>query len=283
VSEQTGLERLRAKPVIDEIEPRSLELIKSQVAKDCTDGEVGYFLELAAHYDLDPFAKEIWCVKNRGRLLIMVGRDGLRKVAQRQGLRIDGDVVREHDDFGVGRNEHGRIVHHDYGKLADRGQIVGAWCEVTDMDGGSRGFFYAPLSEYKPIPTNEHSPWAKQTSVMILAAAERQALRQSTPLAGILAEGEDESAAAVSTGMGSGEPLGIPLPKAVEAVITRATQMGHAGLADRATIEVAIGGQPEEFVEDWVKSANVMLDTMEPTEAEVVEPIPGQEELNVDA
>lgn len=254
---ETGLERLQRVPIIDQIEARTLSLIKAQVAKDCTDAEVGYFLELAAHYDLDPFAREIWCVKNKSRLLIMVGRDGLRKIAQRQGLTIDGDVVRENDDFKVVRTEQGRAVHHTYGKLKDRGAIIGAWCEVRD-----RGFFFAPLSEYKPAGANEYSPWSKQTSVMILAAAERQALRQATPLGGLLVQGEEESAAAVGTGTGSGEPRGIDLGPEVERVLKRAAELGHAGLADRATAEVELEGQPEDFIADWVECANVELDAI---------------------
>src|SRR6185312_14774920 len=86
-----GLDRLQRRPVIDRIDQRTLDLIRRQVAPNCTNAEIGHFLELAAHYDLDPFAKEVWCAKNRdgSRLLIMVGRDGLRKIAQRQGMRID--------------------------------------------------------------------------------------------------------------------------------------------------------------------------------------------------
>jgi phage recombination protein Bet len=260
---EAGLERLNQKPIIDTMEPRALELIKSQVATNCSDGEVGYFLELAAHYDLDPFAREIWCIKNKGRLLIMVGRDGLRKIAQRQGLRIDCDVVRENDEFGVARGEDGRVVTHTYGKLAERGAIVGAWCEVTDTHGRPQGFFYAPLAEYRPANVNEHSPWAKQESVMILAAAERQALRQATPLGGMLAEGEMEPGPSVMAPVGDGSAQEIDLGPDVEAVIERATQLGHSFLSDRATLAVAIGGRGPDVVAKWVRDATAKLDEFE--------------------
>ncbi|MGH2875331.1 MAG: recombinase RecT, partial [Solirubrobacteraceae bacterium] len=114
-----GVARLQRPPVVNTIDEKTLALIASQIAPGCSRGEIGHFLELCAHYDLDPFAKEAWCAKGRGsdnaRLLIMVGRDGLRKIAQRQGLEIDGDVVRERDTFTVTRNaDRSRSIEHAY-------------------------------------------------------------------------------------------------------------------------------------------------------------------------
>jgi phage recombination protein Bet len=267
-TQEAGLDRLVRPPIIDRIDRQTLTLIRAQVAKNCTDAEVGYFLELAAHYDLDPFAREIWCAKDdkpNSRVLIMVGRDGLRKIAQRQGFSIDGDVVREKDEFRVQRTEHGRVIHHAYGMPAERGAIVGAWCQVTTIDGREHGYFFALLSEYRPSNVSQYSPWSKQTSVMILAAAERQALRQATPLSGLLAEGEDESAAAISTGHGDGSEPGwgatsVENAAAVEAIIERAQALGHAGLSDRATAQMTLSGQPDSVVAMWCARSEQELD-----------------------
>jgi hypothetical protein len=95
------------RPIIDVLEEtdagqRTLALLKSTVALKATNAEVGMFLELCQHYGLDPFAKEAWCaVSDKGtrKVLIMVGRDGLRKIAQRSGLIMDGDVIHEKDDL----------------------------------------------------------------------------------------------------------------------------------------------------------------------------------------
>lgn len=209
-----GLERLQRRPVIDTIDAKTLQLIAAQIAPGCSRGEIGHFLELAAHYDLDPFAKEVWCAKGRGdnaRLLIMVGRDGLRKIAKRQGLEPAGDVVRAEDDYEVeyidraadskpgeweanGGAPFHRVTHGRKGMGEQRGVIVGAWCRVReDATGRERGFFEANIGEFKPKDARklQYSPWGSQESVMILAAAERQALRQATPLGGLLAEGEE--------------------------------------------------------------------------------------------
>lgn len=194
--DELGLERLQQRPAINLMDPERLALIRATIADKCTDAEIGHFLELCAHYELDPFAREAWIAKsNTGKLLIMVGRDGLRKVAQRNGLHVDGDVVHEKDEIAVVRTPDGnRTIAHSYGNPTARGPVIGAWAEVREGGplGRPMGYFYAPLDEYRPTNVSEHSPWSKQLGVMILAAAERQAIRQATPLSGLLAVGEDE-------------------------------------------------------------------------------------------
>lgn len=266
-------------PIFDSIDARKLALIKAQIAPGCTDGEVGHFLELCAHYELDAFAREAWCAKSKtGKLLIMVGRDGLRKIGQRNGLHIDGDVVRAKDEFTICRTPDGnRTVAHSYGNPAQRGEIIGAWaeCRMGGPMGKPMGYFYAPLEEYLPKGASDYSPWSKQVGVMILAAAERQAIRQATPLGGLLAVGEDElvdenTRPALGDGQGDGQPAGLDLGPEVERVIRRAADLGHAALSDRATIEMVLGDQPPAKVQEWVKAAAVELDAI-PVDAEVVE------------
>lgn len=73
----------------------------------------------------------------------------------------------------------------------------------------------------------------------------------------------------LGAGSGSGAAEGLDLGPEVEAVIARATTLGHAGLSDRASIEVQLGDQPPGFVAKWVGKANATLDDM-PQDAEVV-------------
>lgn len=262
---------------LDRISARRLEFLKKTVAKDATNAEIGHFLELCGKYDLDPFAKEVWLAvstnqNGKRNVLLMVGRAGLRKIAMRQSMVIDGDVVHDNDKFMVTRNpDRTRTIHHEY-PAKDRGEIIGAWAEVYD-DGGQRGYFYAPLGEYKPTSEAKlkYSPWGSQISTMILAAAERQALAMATPLGGIVAQGEldrDEEAKQLGAGTGNGEPEGIELPEAVEQVMERAAALGHAGLSNRATIEAAVGDQPDEFVAEWVNASHEKLDDLEASTVE---------------
>jgi hypothetical protein len=314
VSEEMGLERLIRRPVIDRIisapdGARTLELIKSTVAPNCSDAEVGHFLELCAAYGLDPFAREAWCAKGKpkdgqsGKLLIMVGRDGLRKIAQRNGLHLDGDVVRENDDFAVKRTADGdRSIEHSYGKPQDRGPIVGAWAECREGGplGRPMGYFYAPIGEYKPSNVSAYSPWSKQEGVMCLAAAERQAVRQATPLGGLMAVGEDESAnaaAAIGSGGGDGsEPgwhgLSIEMVASIERTMEAAAARGWS--LDRGTVQTRLNHQTVEVVEAWIADTYDQIAKLpEPEEipgADVVpdepeaqaEPEPGQESMDVD-
>jgi hypothetical protein len=287
---------LAEKPIIDRIEPRQLELIQKTVAKGLNAAETAMFLEIAAHQGLSPFAKEIWGAKSpgrdggEGRVLIMVGRDGLRKIARNNGLSIDGDVVREQDQFEVSRGPSGRNVLHQYkGSDKERGEIVGAWCEVTKrrspLGKTTEGFFYAHLSEYLPKNVSEKSVWSKQRSVMILAAAERQALRMACPLSGLLAEGEDarigeaDTEALPTAEIVAGFAASEALAGAILTVIDEAAVRGHAAYADVATVEMTLRGRSEAEQQSWVAKAVEELDAIpapepddEPiSDAEVVE------------
>lgn len=195
--EKPMAESLMTQPIYETVDAQRLALLQATVAKDAQPQEIAMFLELAQRYNLDPFAKEIWCAVSTGQrrqVLIMVARDGLRKIAQRNGLRIDGDVVRENDEFKVTRTREGRHIEHSYaGGTEKRGKIVGAWAQVwTGGAGEERGYFFAPIEEYMPTSEGKlkYSPWGSQKGVMILSGAERQALRQATPLSGLLVEGE---------------------------------------------------------------------------------------------
>lgn len=276
--------RLQHEPIIDRIAPRTLELIQRQVAPGCTTAEVGHFLELCANYDLDPFAKEAWCAKNKGgdKLLIMVGRDGLRKIAHRQGLHIDGDVVREKDELTVTRTPDGnRTIAHSYGNPAERGKVIGAWAEVREgrPSGRPMGYFYAPLDEYRPSNASAYSPWSKQIGVMILAAAERQAIRQATPLGGLIAEGEDEvvfdyEATAEEAPVVAKALIDEAEAKRIRAMLEEVAwpdgelrmQLVAAGAADISDIGLAIANLTRPQAEALTHEINAVLDARDVAE-----------------
>ena len=284
----------RDKPLIDTIPDRWISYLHSTVAiaeapdqYPITRAEIGVFIELCARYALDPFAKEAWLAKSkRGKLLTMVARDGLRKIAQRNALHVDGDVVHENDSFEVVRTADGnRTVTHSYkvtGVDGGRGRIVGAWAEVRDGGplGKPMGFFFAPLSEYKPASASEYSVWGKQVSVMILGAAERTAIRQATPLGGIVAIGEHESAFARGT-VGDvdsdGQAVGLVLGPEIEAIIERAEKLGNGTYSDRAMIEMQVadakGNLIPERVAEFIATATAELDAT-PQDAVVVDEAP---------
>lgn len=268
-----------------------LKLIKQTVAPGCSDAEVGHFLELCFAYGLDPFAREAWCAKSKDgqKLLIMVGRDGLRKIVQRNGCEMEGDVVHEKDTFAFKRlrDDAGRPYHdvrHEVDGF-DRGPILGSWARVYERTTNiERGWFIAPLAEYMPENVSKYSPWSKQESVMILGAAERQAARQATPLSGLLVAGEDDTINGTAVEIGAGEGDGSE-PEwsgvseedvlAVELLLERAADLKFAPLADRGTVKMRLNGQSPEYVAEWIVKVQAQLDALDVPEVDVV---PGQDE-----
>lgn len=200
LTERPVSELMQERPQIDLVNARRLTLLK-EMSPNTNDADIGQMLEIAFRYDLDPFAREIYCARGQrqdggvGKLLIMVSRDGLRKVARRNGLRLRGDVVREKDDFEISWKPDAEApeIAHTYQGVTDeqRGPIVGAWAIVYDAETKEpMGFNVAPQSEYLPENENHRkkSAWGKTPSIMTLTAAERNALRQATPLSGLLTE-----------------------------------------------------------------------------------------------
>jgi phage recombination protein Bet len=177
-----------------------VEAIKRTVAKDATDAELVMFLEVCARYDLDPFAKQVYAAKIRGAMQIIVSRDGLLAHAHKQPdfRGIIGDVVRAGDAFTVTYKDGKRGIEHSYGtqvtasqpegQQTGRGDIVGAWAEVR-REGHEPTFYFAYLSEYN---RGGDTPWAKQTSAMILKVAETYALRKAYSVSGVVGEEEIE-------------------------------------------------------------------------------------------
>lgn len=283
---------LTRKPVIDSVPEEMLQLITARAnagsKAPVTKGELSAFLELAAAYELDPFAGEVWLAKaSNDRVLIMVGRDGLRRVASRSGMRVVCDVIHKSDSFGVVVQNGEHRVTHGYQQPADRGEIVGAWAQVFDAANVERGFYIAMIDEFKPENEKQlkYSPWGAQESVMILAAAERQALRQATPLSGLVAQGELDRGEELAENLPSAEEeaqrmnaLAVSFPPGTCAMLSgvydRAREIRYENFTDVGTLELTLLNQEPGFVEQWCRDADDEMDRFEaeraPAEAEVV-------------
>src|SRR5438552_10395724 len=96
----------RARAIAPKFTAEQAELIKSQFAAGATDDEFAVFLAVAQKFDLDPIAREVWCIKRKADepAQIMVGRDGLLAVAERSGQfnGLVSGVVKEGDSFVFG-------------------------------------------------------------------------------------------------------------------------------------------------------------------------------------
>jgi RecT family len=302
-------------PVV--VHPDRIKLLQGTVAKGASDADVVRLVELATRYDLDPLAGEVSLIRNRSRgkdgqegdagVSLMVRRDGLRKIAERNGLRIDGDVVRQGDAFTVTRQadrsrsikhtytefvEEGREAHvpeGDAAALSARGPVVGAWAECYEEETGTqRGFFFAPLSEYKPTDprTLQETPWGTQESALILSAAERQSVRQATPLSGMMVEGEMDLNSERTAGLPAEDPQARDvIERAVREVVSEEWAQKLIPPILRvnellpntwlpSAIQMQFGGQSAEALEGWLAELTGAVETLE-AQATAEEPAEG--------
>lgn len=177
------IEALTEKPWINQINAEQLKLLQATVCKGLSGAEVGHFLEIARGLGMNPWANEIWAAKGKGRdgedgkLLLMVGRDGLIAHAERKfddymgyeaGVVYAGDTFERVDPDPAAASIRGRAgVIHRQSKPHD-GDLLGAWA-VAERRGRPPRYFYVSLDEYMPKSEKkvQYSPWGSAVAIMI--------------------------------------------------------------------------------------------------------------------
>ena len=154
---------------------QKLDEIRKLFAPKLTDMEFKFFVGLGKASRLNPFTREIWCVKyqDNAPAQVFIGRDGYRKAAQAHSEYDyhQCDAVYENDSFQVHNGE----VKHSY-KLVNRGALVGAYCIAKRHKSSRPIYVFAELKEY----STGKSLWNSQTgkpATMIKKVAESQCLR----------------------------------------------------------------------------------------------------------
>jgi phage recombination protein Bet len=157
---------------------KEIETIKRTVASDANTDELRMFLHIAKTYGLDPFNKEIFFWKIKGKPTIMTSRDGYLKIADRheEYNGLVSDVVRENDKFR--RKAQG--IDHEYG--TNRGDIIGAYALVYRKDREYPVYVFAPFQEYFAGTR----VWSQYPSAMILKVAESMALKRAFTVSGLV-------------------------------------------------------------------------------------------------
>ena len=186
--------------------PAQLTTIKNTVAADTNDLEFDLFLNACKSYGLDPFRKQISAIvfnktkPEKRRMAIIVGRDGLRSIAARNGdyrpASEKPDVVYDESLKGP-TNPKGIVsVSIQLWKQDKNGQWFPVYGEAYWDE-------FAPVKEAweynqeagKRQPSGKFevdNTWAKMPIVMLTKCAEGQALRAGWPdqFGGLYAEEE---------------------------------------------------------------------------------------------
>lgn len=179
-----------------------ISTIKNTVAKEATDDELKMFIMLANKYNLDPFAKEIWFMKIKGKPIIMTSRDGYLKIAQTNAdyLGMISFPVHENDEFELDADSYS--VKHKL-NVKDSGKIIGAWAKAERV-GKKPVICYVKFKEYsKPSIDSYGNPtvWGQYPSAMIQKVAEAFALKRLYGISGLVTKEEldDEDSASKTT------------------------------------------------------------------------------------
>lgn len=178
----TDLKVIQNKPAVSAsaFSPSQIEIIKSQIAKNCSDDELNLFMAVCQKTGLDPFSKQIYAIKRKSKnddgtfgetMTIQTGIDGLRVLAQRGG-RYRGQTL----PLFCGVD----------------GKWTEVWLENTPPVAAKVGVFVDGVNEpvyaialYKTyVQTTKYgvnSMWAKMPEVLLAKCAEALALRKACP------------------------------------------------------------------------------------------------------
>ena len=170
----TALQSLNHNMVMWE-DNKKLEEIRKLFAPTLTEMEFQFFIGLGKASGLNPFTREIWAIKysKEQPAQVFIGRDGYRKAAQGHSEYDyhQSDAVYEKDEFSVLNGE----VHHKY-TLADRGQLIGAYCVAKRHKSSRPIYVFAQLNEYS-TGKSLWNPSTGKPATMIKKVAESQCLR----------------------------------------------------------------------------------------------------------
>jgi phage recombination protein Bet len=158
-----------------------IEIIKSQIAKDCSNEELALFGQVCQRTGLDPFSRQIYAIKRGGKMTISTSIDGLRTIAARSGL------------YGGSMTEW----------CGDDGVWVDVWlsskppaaAKVTVWRIGAPHPFIA-VARYGAYEQSSNPIWRKMPDLMLSKCCESLALRKAFPaeLSGLYTTEEMEQA-----------------------------------------------------------------------------------------
>lgn len=299
-------------PVAADVEryaPRPVTLTPSELLP--SDDEIRRMFRIAEAFALSGAYKDVNPEKAFAKM--MIGRElGMTPGRSMTGVHlVEGGVqmhysalaefirAREGYDFRAGwikrEGDAGQafVWHDDEDPLDDR-EVTGAAVQFT-VDGEVRGMSRFTVDDARKaqlIKDHAKAAWNAARRNMLLARAMSNGVKWFVPevMGGmpVYAPGELEEARSDRPSLTASahtdaqqvqdaEGTGIDLGPDVEKIIERAQELGHHGLANRAAIELALGGRAPGAVKTWVRAARDELKRFDaeqnpPTEKPVSEP-----------
>lgn len=158
-----------------EFTPQRIDLVKRLLCPDLTNDEMAVFIGLCKRTGLDPFAKQIYAIRRKGKMTIQTGIDGYRLIADRTEKYAGSDDAFFDDEMSPNK----------------------ATVTVYKIVGGQRCAFTASArwAEYYPGDASGQM-WNKMPCTMLAKCAEALALRKAFPaeLSGVYTGEEMEQA-----------------------------------------------------------------------------------------
>ena len=159
-----------------------VDLLKRTVADGTTDDEFALFMHTATRLELDPFTKQIYAIKRKGKMTIQVGIDGFRATAENTG-EADG----QDGPFWCGSDGAWKDVWLDREPPAAAKVVVWKKGCARPYTGVAAYDSYVQAYNGKPADL-----WERMPDVMLAKCAEALALRKAFPkkLSGVYAPEE---------------------------------------------------------------------------------------------
>lgn len=181
MEEKKELQEINGKPLTRS----QIELIKRTVAKNTSDDEFKIFLHMAKKHELDPFLKQIWCIKfGTDPAQIFTSRDGFLDIAHRSN-KFDGmetKVEKTAEGFEI-------TFYNRKTKLYETFKSDFQYVSTTTVYRKDYKYPFI-VTVYEEEYSTGRNLWTTKRRTMIGKVSESQCLRKAFSISGIYAPEE---------------------------------------------------------------------------------------------